>query len=290
MRLATFEVDGQVRFGIVDRDDLVDVTAVSASLPKRLIELLELGERGRDDVVHALEQDPPRIALKEVHLLAPIPRPGKYLAVGLNYEEHIREMGRERPDFPVVFNKQTTCVNGPYDDIVRPRESEQLDYEGELAIVIGRKCRRVSASDAPKVIAGYTIANDVSVRDWQRRSPTMIMGKGWDTHGPLGPWLVTPDEVGNPHQLNVRTWVNGELRQESNTRLFLRGCYELVSFLSTVCTLEPGDVIATGSPPGVAAGMNPPRWLKAGDVVKVAIEGIGFIENRVVEDDGGGGV
>src|SRR5690606_33099174 len=156
-----------------------------------------------------------------------------------------------------------------------PRESEQLDYEGELAIVIGRACRRVSEAEAPGVIAGYTIANDVSVRDWQRRSTTMILGKGWDTHGPLGPWLVTPDELGDPHQLSVRTWVNGELRQDSNTRLFLRGCYELISFLSTVCTLEPGDVIATGSPPGVAAGMKPPRWLKAGDVVKVEVEKIG---------------
>lgn len=263
---------------------MLDVTARNSAVPKDLIGLLQVGDAGRDELVRALSQNPPQFALKDVHLLAPIPRPGKYLAIGLNYEEHIREMGRDRPDFPVVFNKQTTCVNGPYDDIVRPRESEQLDYEGELAMVIGRKCRRVSEADAPKVIAGYTIANDVSVRDWQRRSPTMIMGKGWDTHGPLGPWLVTPDELGDPHRLDVRTWVNGELRQESNTRLFLRGCYELVAFLSTMCTLEPGDVIATGSPPGVAAGMTPPRWLKAGDVVKVEIAGIGFIENRVVED------
>ena len=284
MRLATFANGGRVRFGVVDGESVVDVTAVDAALPTELIAFLQLGDRGSDAIARVLAQSPPRIPLEDVHLWAPVPRPGKYLAIGLNYEEHIKEMGRERPSFPVVFNKQTTCVNGPYDDIVRPRESEQLDYEGELAIIIGRTCRRVSESDAPNVIAGYTVANDVSVRDWQRRSPTMIMGKGWDTHGPLGPWLVTPDELGDPHRLDVRTWVNGDLRQESNTRLFLRGCYELIAFLSTMCTLEPGDVIATGTPPGVAAGMNPPGWLQTGDTVKVEIERIGFIENRVVDD------
>lgn len=218
-------------------------------------------------------------------ILGPVvPYPPKFLAVGLNYADHVAETGREKPQFPVVFNKQRTCTNGPYADVYKPRETDMLDYEGELAFVIGRRCRRVSAAAAPKVIAGYTIVNDVSVRDWQRRAPTLTLGKSWDTHGPMGPWLVTPDELSDPHNLPIRTYVNGALRQESNTRHLMWNCYQLVEILSTVFTLEPGDVIATGTPAGVGMAMDPPTFLNAGDIVRVEIDGIGHIENRIIDE------
>jgi 2-keto-4-pentenoate hydratase/2-oxohepta-3-ene-1,7-dioic acid hydratase in catechol pathway len=165
-----------------------------------------------------------------------------------------------------------------------PRVSTALDYEGEMGFVIGRRCRHVPRERAHEVIAGYLIVNDVSVRDWQRRSPTMTLGKSFDTHGPTGPWLVTPDEIGDPHNLDLRTLVNGEERQHSNTRLLFFNCFEQVETLSTVFTLEPGTIISTGTPGGVAAAMKPPKWLTVGDLVRVEVERIGFIESRVVEE------
>lgn len=188
----------------------------------------------------------------------------------------------EPPPFPVFFNKQSTCVTGPFDPIHLPRASMLLDYEGELAFVIGRRCRHVPRDRAAEVIAGYLVADDVSVRDWQLRTPTMTIGKSFDTHGPLGPWLVTPDEVGDPHALRLRTWVNGEQRQDSNTRELIYDCFVQVEHLSTAFTLEPGDVITTGTPAGVGGGMRPPRFLIEGDVVKVEIDRLGAIENRVI--------
>ena len=190
----------------------------------------------------------------------------------------------ERPWVPVFFNKQATCVVGPSADVHLPRASALLDYEGELAFVIGRRCRHVPAARAAEVIAGYTIVDDVSVRDWQLRTPTMTMGKSFDTHGPMGPWLVTPDEVGDPHALDLRTWVNGELRQHSNTRELIYDCFAQVEHLTTAFTLEPGDVITTGTPSGVGGAQSPPAFLRAGDVVKIEIERIGAIENRVIDE------
>ena len=184
----------------------------------------------------------------------------------------------------MFFNKQTTCVAGPFDPIHLPRVSPLLDYEGELAFVIGRRCRHVPRDRAHEVIAGYLVVNDVSVRDWQLRTPTMTMGKSFDTHGPMGPWLVTPDEIGDPHALELRTWVNGELRQHSNTRHLIYDCFAQVEHLSTAFTLEPGDVVTTGTPAGVGGAMSPPRFLRAGDVVRIEIEKIGAIENRVTEE------
>ena len=185
---------------------------------------------------------------------------------------------------PIFFNKQTTCVTGPHDPIHLPRVSPLLDYEGELAFVIGRRCRHVSRERAAEVIAGYLVVNDVSVRDWQLRTPTMTMGKSFDTHGPMGPWLVTADEIGDPHALELRTWVNGELRQHSNTRHLIYDCFAQVEHLSTAFTLEPGDVVTTGTPAGVGGAMSPPRFLGRGDVVRIEIEKIGSIENRVIEE------
>jgi 2-keto-4-pentenoate hydratase/2-oxohepta-3-ene-1,7-dioic acid hydratase in catechol pathway len=165
-----------------------------------------------------------------------------------------------------------------------PRASHVLDYEGELGFVIGRRCRHVPASRAEEVIAGYVVVNDVSVRDWQLRSPTMTMGKSFDTHCPLGPWITTTDEVGNPHELGIRTWVNGELRQDSNTKELIYDCFTLVEHLSTAFTLEPGDVIPTGTPSGVGIAMKPPRLLEAGDVVRIEIDRLGQLESPVIAE------
>jgi 2-keto-4-pentenoate hydratase/2-oxohepta-3-ene-1,7-dioic acid hydratase in catechol pathway len=226
----------------------------------------------------------PRLPLSDVRLTAPIARPPKFLAIGLNYADHANESGMARPDFPVFFNKQSTCVVGPGEAVHVPRASAVVDYEGELGIVIGRRCRHVSAADAVGVVAGYTIVNDVTVRDWQFKAPTWTLGKSFDTHGPIGPWIVTTDELPDPHSLQLRTFVNGELLQDANTKEMLFNCWEQIETLSTACTLEPGDVIATGTPAGIGFTRQPPVLLKPGDTVRVEIEGIGILENPVIAE------
>lgn len=282
MRLVTFTHDNRTRIGLAEGDEIVDVAA-AAAVPADMVSLLEAGDDGLAAMRRAAAAAP-RVALAEVRLCAPILRPSTFLGIGLNYADHIAESGLPKPEFPTFFNKQTACVSGPHDPIHLPRVSGALDYEGELAFVIGRRCRHVPAERAHEVIGGYLVANDVSVRDWQFRAPTMTLGKSFDTHGPLGPWLTTPDEIGDPHALDLRTWVNGELRQESNTRQLIFSCFEQVAVLSTVFTLRPGDVISTGTPSGVGAALQPPRFLRPGDVVRVAIDGLGAIENPVVPE------
>lgn len=268
MRVARFRTGGSIHTGIVLGDEIAevqgDVLAVIAAAP-------------------AVETGPSH-ALDTVELLAPIARPPKFLAIGLNYADHRAESGAEAPAFPVFFNKQSTCVIGPGEAIHRPRVSEQLDYEGELGVVIGRRCRHVPAARAAEVIAGYTIVNDVTARDWQFKAPTWTLGKSFDTHGPTGPWIVTPDELTDPHSLRLRTWVNDELRQDASTKQMIFDCFEQIETLSTAFTLEPGDVISTGTPAGVGVFRQPPLFLQAGDVVRVEIEGIGRLENPVIEE------
>jgi 2-keto-4-pentenoate hydratase/2-oxohepta-3-ene-1,7-dioic acid hydratase in catechol pathway len=213
-----------------------------------------------------------------------VERPPKFLAMGLNYEDHIQEAGLGTPKFPTFFNKQSTCVTGPYDPVHLPKVSDQVDYEGELGFVIGRSCRHVPRDRASDVIAGYLVVHDVSVRDWQFRAPTLTLGKSFDTHGPIGPWIVSPDELGDPHTLRLQTWVNGEKRQDSNTKHLIYDCFAQVETLSTVFTLEPGDIISTGTPGGVGFAKKPPQYLKAGDVVRIEIERIGWIENQVIPE------
>ena len=283
MKLVTFTHQDSRRIGVIDGDDVVGVGAADASLPGDMLSLLEAGPSALE-TVHAASIGGPRIALSDVRLEAPIARPPKFLGIGLNYADHVAESGLETPAHPTAFNKQSTCIVGPYDDVHIPRASSAIDYEGELGFVIGRRCRHVSKEDAREVIAGYTIVNDVSVRDWQLRIPTWTIGKSFDTHGPIGPWIVTADEVPDPHQLGLRTFVNDELRQESNTKELIFDCFTLVEHLSTAFTLEPGDIIATGTPSGVGIGMKPPQLLKAGDVVRIEIDGLGAIENRFIEE------
>jgi 2-keto-4-pentenoate hydratase/2-oxohepta-3-ene-1,7-dioic acid hydratase in catechol pathway len=281
MRLVSFTRDSATRVGVLAGGEIVDLAVAEPELPREMCALLAAGSEALRVAARA---SGPRYPIQEVKLEAPILRPPKILGVGFNYADHAAETGREKPKLPIIFNKQSTAVIGTGDAIHRPRVSELLDYEGELAVVIGRRCRHVPKDRAREVVAGYTIANDVSVRDWQMRVPTMTMGKSFDTHCPLGPAIVTADEFGEPAGHEIRTTVNGELRQHSDTRELIFDCFDLIEHLSTVFTLEPGDVISTGTPAGVALGMKPPRWLKAGDLVRIEIEGIGSLENPVIEE------
>lgn len=287
MKLVTFTQANSTRIGVLDGEAIVDLAAAAPVLPREMCAFLAAGAAALETAKQAVSKTGARVALKDVKLEAPILRPPKILAVGLNYKDHIAETGNKTPEVPMIFNKQSTAVTGPRGDIYLPRESEQLDYEGEFAVVIGRYCRHVPKNRAREVIAGYAIVNDVSVRDWQRRVPTFTMGKSWDTHCPLGPWITTADEVGDPHTLALKTWVNGELRQNSNTSQLLFNAFDLIEHVTTAFTLEPGDVISTGTPGGVAVAMNPPKWLKPGDVVKIAIDKLGEIENRVIAEPEG---
>jgi 2-keto-4-pentenoate hydratase/2-oxohepta-3-ene-1,7-dioic acid hydratase in catechol pathway len=264
--------------------ELVGLAAAAPELPREMSAFLAAGQPALERAARAVQSAAKRLPLTAVKLEAPVPSPQKFLCVGLNYADHIAETGREKPTFPVFFNKQSSCVNAPYDPIVLPPSGGYLDYEGELAFVIGKRCRRVPRARAHEVIAAYMIVDDVSVRDWQAKSPTMTLGKSWDTHGPMGPWLTTADEVSDPHGLELRTWVNGELRQNSNTKHLIFNCFECVETLSTVCTLEPGDVISTGTPSGVALGFKPPKFLNAGDRIRIEITGLGHLEHEVIAD------
>jgi 2-keto-4-pentenoate hydratase/2-oxohepta-3-ene-1,7-dioic acid hydratase in catechol pathway len=284
MRLCTFSEAGATRVGVVLEDGVVDLAAEAPALPRELAALLAAGAGALQAAANAATRARARLALDALRLEPPLLRPPKFLAVGLNYADHVAEAGLETPKLPTVFNKQSTCVAGPHDPVHLPRVSSALDYEGELGFVIGRRCRHVPRARAHEVIAGFLVVNDVTVRDWQLRIPTWTMGKSFDSHGPLGPWLTTADEVGDPHGLRLRTWVNGELRQDSSTKELIFDCYALVEHLSTAFTLEPGDVIATGTPGGVGIAMKPPRLLQAGDVVRVEIEGLGALENTVVPE------
>jgi 2-keto-4-pentenoate hydratase/2-oxohepta-3-ene-1,7-dioic acid hydratase in catechol pathway len=269
--------------GIVTDDEVIDLSA--AEVPSE--PAAAVAEAGRDEL-EKLAADARRLPLAEVRLLAPA-SPRKYLAIALNYADHIAEMGMEAPEVPVFFNKQVTCVTGPGADVHMPKVSTLLDYEAELAVVIGQRCRHVPVERAHEVIAGYTCANDLSVRDWQGRAQTMTIGKSFDTHGPLGPWLVTPEEIGDPQDLRVRCYVNEELRQDASTAEMVFDCFQQVSHLSEAFTLEPGDVIATGTPAGVGLGRQPFReyLLHVGDKVRVEIERVGELVNNVVEEPDG---
>ena len=281
MKLVRFSKDGITHVGALKDGGVVDFSTSAPSLPADMLAFLAQGEDAlsvAEDVLETAQIIP----IDQVRLEAPIVRPPKILAIGLNYKDHIAETGREAPKVPFVFNKQSTSASGPFDDIHYVRDSDKLDYEGELGIVIGKRCRRVPADKAMDVIAGFTVVNDVSVRDWQMRSPTFTMGKSWDTHCPFGPAIVTKDEIEDPHALDIKTWVNGELRQDSNTKHLLFDCFTLIEHLSTVFTLEPGDIIATGTPSGVAIGFEPPKFLVPGDVIKIEIEKIGAIENKII--------
>ncbi|MGC4028375.1 MAG: fumarylacetoacetate hydrolase family protein [Steroidobacteraceae bacterium] len=281
MRLIRFAAHEGPRNGMVVGDEVVDIAAAGGPT----VDMLALIAGGEPmlDALRAVERRAPTHRLADLRLLSPVARPGKYLAIGMNYRKHLEEadkLGVARSRYQVWFNKQTSCLAGPFDDI-DPGVTEKLDYEVELGVVIGVPAKRVAAGRARDHVFGYFVANDVSARDWQFHSPTFTMGKSFDTHGPIGPWIVTADEVPDPHDLDLRCYVNGELRQSNNTGQMIANIWDQIAYLSSAFTLESGDLIATGTPEGVGVGMEPPRFLQPGDVVRCEIDGIGAIENRV---------
>ncbi len=284
MRLVSFSLPGGTpRPGLMVREEIVDLGDPVTGLPASMSELLALGPSALDRARAVPATGAVRHPLSTVRRHAPVPDPPAILAIGMNYRAHVAELGREPPDWQYWFNKQRTAIAGPGDPIVLPVVSDMVDYEGELAMVIGRRCQHVPAARAHEVVAGFTVINDVSVRDWQWRTPTFTMGKSFDTHAPCGPELVTGDEVGDPGALTIRTWVNDQLRQDSNTGDMIFDCAHMIEYLTTAFPLEPGTVIATGTPAGVGAGFDPPRYLGDGDTVRIAIEGVGELSNPVVQ-------
>ena len=284
MRLASFSLaDGRPRPGLIIGDEVLDLSDAVTGLPPTVAGLLAGGSEGLDRARAAATTSAARHALSTVRRHAPVPDPPAILAIGMNYRAHVAELGREAPEWQYWFTKQRTAIAGPGDPIVLPSVSDMVDYEGELALVIGPRCQHVPAARAFDVVAGFTIINDVSTRDWQWRTPTFMMGKSFDSHAPCGPELVTGDELGDPGSLAIRTWVNDELRQDSSTADLIFGCAEMIEYLTTAFPLEPGTIIATGTPAGVGAGFDPPRFLAAGDTVRISIEGIGELSNPVVQ-------
>jgi 2-keto-4-pentenoate hydratase/2-oxohepta-3-ene-1,7-dioic acid hydratase in catechol pathway len=219
--------------------------------------------------------------LAQVRLLAPVLRPGKIFAIGLNYADHIAESKAETPAHQVWFTKAVTSVNGPFDAVEIPQTSPFVDYEVELVAVIGKRGRRIAKQDAEDHIFGYCVGNDVTERVWQHRTPQWSLGKSFDTHAPIGPWITTRDEVGDPHALGIRCSVNGQSRQSSNTRHLVFNLFDQIEHLSQAMTLEPGDLIFTGTPGGVGAAMTPRQFLRPGDLVRCEIDSLGYIENRL---------
>lgn len=281
MKLVRFTQQGRTRIGKIAGDnviDLSDVVGEEASMRQLLSRLPTLRP--------ALEQaSGPQFALSAVTLEAPIQDPQKFLGIGMNYRQHAEEARRAGipiPESQLWFNKQVSCINGPFAPVVKPAVSNKMDYEVELGVVIGTRCRQVQASDAAAVIAGFLIVNDVSARDWLHKSPTFTLGKSFDTHGPIGPWLTTADEIADPLALEMKLWVNGELRQHAATDGMIYDIYEQIAYLSSVMMLEPGDILATGTPSGIGAATG--RFLQPGDVMRLEITGLGYIENRVVSE------
>jgi len=283
MKLATFKYNNTISVGVATE---IGICPASEKYNGKngMIRFLQDGETAINELNNSIDDEATSIPLNNVQLLAPIAKPEKFFGVALNYADHIKETGLEQPEYPTLFNKQNSCVIGDGDAIHRPNVSEKLDYEGELGVIIGKRCRNVNREQAKSVIAGYTIVNDVSLRDWQIRSHTWTLGKSFDTHGPVGPWIVTPDEIGDPHNLNIKTWVNEDLRQNFSTEHLVFDCYYLVEYLSKVMTLEPGDIIATGTSSGVGVKMKPRGYMKAGDEVRIEIENIGTLRNPVIEE------
>src|SRR5579875_670248 len=259
MKLATFRAPGHdgIRAGLVDGDR---ITAFAGDLTVKDVLAGREPDTGADEFV-----------LDEVELLAPVQGVGTAYAIGLNYVKHIEETGGERPEAPIVFVKVAGSLAPPSGPVVCPEAVRRLDYEVELTIVIGQSGR----------IGGYCVADDVSARDLQRREPQWTRAKGADTFCPFGPWVTTVDEIGEEPDLRIRSWVNGELRQDSRTCDLLFGCRELVEFIGQTCTLAPGDLILTGTPNGVGMAFDPPRFLQSGDVVRMEIEKLGVIEHRI---------
>ncbi|NNU82852.1 FAA hydrolase family protein [Geobacillus sp. BMUD] len=301
MKIINYRLGDAVRAGCIVEDKVIDLhqayvarlkadghpraeQLAAALVPTDTIGLLEGGEKSLEEAQKAVEfalAHGLTIDRAHVKMEAPVLKPNKIICVGHNYREHILEMKRELPEYPVIFAKFSNAIIGPEDDIPLPPITSQLDYEAEFAFVIGKRARNVKQADALEYVAGYTIVNDVTARDLQRRTIQWLQGKTLDGSAPMGPWLVTKDEIPDPHSLEISLSVNGEERQRSNTKNLVFSVHYLVEFLSHIMTLEPGDVICTGTPGGVGVARNPQVFLQHGDIVRIEVENIGVLENRV---------
>lgn len=286
MKLVTFDAGAGPEIGAVL--DESRVAPLSRTAPRLATDMVDLIARWADVEPQArriASEARETVALGSVRLLAPIPRPGKIMAIGLNYADHVAESGQATPANQTWFSKAATSAHGPFAPIQIPKASRAVDYEAELVAVVGVRARHISREAAPKAVFGWCVGNDVSVRDWQMRTTQWVLGKSFDTHAPFGPWITTADETPDPHALGLRCFVNGEKRQDSNTRHLVFDVWAQLELLSQAMTLEPGDLIFTGTPSGVGAAMKPPRFLSAGDKVRVEIDQLGAIEG-VMEDEG----
>lgn len=278
MKLATYTANGQTRTGIVVGDHIIDT-----GLDGTMIDLI----RDWDVLKSGLEAKASSgggLPLSSIRLEAPVQRPGKIFAIGLNYADHIEESKMETPQRQVWFTKAQTSINGPYNDIEIAKGTMTNDYEVELVAIIGKGGKHIGAAEAPAAVFGYCVGNDVTERMWQHATPQWSLGKSFDTHAPFGPWIVTADEVRDPHTLGLRCFVNGQKRQDSNTRHLVFNIWQQVEHLSLGMTLEPGDVLFTGTPGGIGAAMDPRQFLKPGDVVRCEIDGLAHIEGAMVAE------
>jgi 2-keto-4-pentenoate hydratase/2-oxohepta-3-ene-1,7-dioic acid hydratase in catechol pathway len=281
MRIVTFAEEGRRRPGVVVNERIVALG--DADFPD-ILAVLRGGAQALAEIRRFIALASPGIPFAEIKLCAPIPDPPKILCMGLNYRDHAREANLEIPRYPVIFAKYSNTVIGSGDPVVLPKNSRKPDFEAEFTFVIGKRARHIDAENWRDYVAGYMIANDVSARDYQMSVSQWTMGKNFDSFAPMGPYLVTADEIEDPHNLNISLTLNGETMQSSNTRELIFKIPETVAFLSSVMTLEPGDVVLTGTPAGVGFSRKPPRWLAPGDEIVVRIEGLGELRNTCVAE------
>src|SRR5579859_553837 len=283
MKLVTFQTGATPELGAVVGDDrIVPLSRLAPGLGADMIGLIARWSEAGPEARRIADEARETLPFGEARLLAPILRPGKIMAIGLNYADHVAESGMARPEHQVWFSKAASSAWGPYAPVEVPSASHAVDYEAELVAVIGVRGRHISRAAAPSAVFGWCVGDDVTARDWQHRTPQWVLGKSFDTHAPFGPWITTADDIADPHALGIRGLVNGEIRQNSNTRNLVFNVWAQLAELSSVMTLFPGDVIFTGTPGGVGAAMKPPRPLKAGDTVRIEIDGLGALENPVV--------
>lgn len=284
MKLATFLAGETPELGVVTGDRIVSISRAAPALGDDMIGLIKAWPKARAQVEAIAAAAVDALPLDQARLLAPIRRPGKIMAIGLNYADHIAESQMATPEHQVWFSKAPTSANGPFDPIEIPKAGQAVDYEAELVAVIGSGGRHIGLGDAPGAIFGYCVGNDVTERAWQHRTPQWVLGKSFDTHAPFGPWITTTDEMPDPHGLGIRCLVNGETRQSSNTAHLVFDVWAQIEHLSKVMTLEPGDLVFTGTPGGIGAAMKPMRFLQPDDVVRVEIDGLGAIENPMQKE------
>ena len=295
MKLVTYQTNGQAQLGAISNDQIIDLGQAyramaghdSASFPDDMIALLKEADEGLAKAQAAIDFAEANggfsQSLEQVTFLPPVVKPGKVIALGRNYAAHAKEGGAQPPKYPMLFHKTATSLLGAGGTIVIPPVTKRVDYEAELAVIIGRTCKQVSEEEALDYVAGYAAANDVSARDLQRRTSQFSAGKMVDTFGPLGPALVTRDEVPDPQNLRIQTRLNGQVMQDSNTKMMIFSVAFTISYISQITTLEVGDVILTGTPEGVGFARKPPVYLKEGDVVTIEVEGVGTLSNSVIE-------